>query len=185
MRAEEEIALRFDRGRRIRALALAGLLVLPLAGASADDEQSQEKEAPVVEDGRTVSIEYTLSLEDGTTADSNVGGEPLVYEQGKQQILPALEEALEGMHVDDTKQVTLTPEEGYGKVNPEAFQEVEAENIPEDAREPGTMLVARDSSGNERPVRVHSVEDETVVLDLNHPLAGKILNFDVKVLAIE
>lgn len=165
----------------IGTAALAALLLLPLTNARAQDEE----ESPVVEEGRQVSIEYTLSLEDGTTADTNVGGEPLVYEQGKEQILPALEEELQGLHVNDSKQVTLPPEKAYGPVNPEAFQEVEAENIPEDAREEGAMLVARDSAGNERPVRVHSVEEDKVVLDLNHPLAGETLTFEVKVVGIE
>lgn len=185
MAARKELVLTTGRGPASRSLigtvALAALLLLPLANAHAEDEE----ESPVVEEGRQVSIEYTLSLEDGSTADTNVGGEPLVYEQGRRQILPALEKELEGLHVNDSKQVTLPPEKAYGPVNPEAFQEVDSESIPEDARAPGTMLMARDPAGNERPVRVHSVEEDKIVLDLNHPLAGETLTFDVKILGIE
>jgi len=146
---------------------------------------AEEAKQPVVEEGKSISIEYTLTLDDGSTADTNVGGDPLVYVQGGGQILPALETALVGMTIDQTRQVKLNPEEGYGPVNPDAFQEVEAQVIPEDAREVGAQLVAQDPSGRQRPVRVHAVEGEKITLDLNHPLAGQSLTFDVKILAIE
>ena len=146
---------------------------------------AEEAAQPVVEDGKSISIEYTLTLDDGSTADTNVGGDPLVYVQGGGQILPALETALAGMAVDQTRQVKLEAEEGYGPVNPDAFQEVEAQVIPEDAREVGAQLVAQDASGRQRPVKVHAVEGEKITLDLNHPLAGQNLTFDVKILAIE
>jgi FKBP-type peptidyl-prolyl cis-trans isomerase SlyD len=139
----------------------------------------------VIEEGNTVSIEYTLTLDDGVTADSNVGGEPLVYQQGRQEILPALEEALVGLEVGDTKQVRLTEEQGYGPIHPEGFQDVTPEMVPEDARTVGTMLIATDPEGNQQPIRVHEVEDDKIVLDFNHPLAGQALNFDIRVLAIE
>ena len=139
----------------------------------------------MIENGSTVSLEYTLKLDDGTTADSNVGGEPLVYQQGQSQIIPALERELAGMAVNDTKQVTLSAGDGYGDINPEAFQEVEKGLIPEDAHRAGAQLVAEDESGAQRPVKVHEVKEETIVLDLNHPLAGETLHFDVKILGVE
>jgi FKBP-type peptidyl-prolyl cis-trans isomerase 2 len=139
----------------------------------------------VIEEGSKVSIEYTLTLNDGSTADTNVGGEPLVYNQGQQEILPALEEALVGLAAGDTKQVVLTAEEGYGLVDPDGFQEVEPDIVPEDARTVGTLLVASDPEGNEQPIRVHEVADDKIVLDFNHPLAGEALNFDIKILGIE
>lgn len=139
----------------------------------------------MIKDGASVSIEYTLKLDDGSVADSNVGQEPLAYEQGKRQILPALEDELVGLAVGDQKNVTLSPEQGYGPVNPEAYQEVPLEVIPEDAREVGTQLVSTDGAGNRRVVRVHEVREEAVVLDLNHPLAGQTLHFDIRVIGIE
>lgn len=138
----------------------------------------------MIQDGSTVSIEYTLTLDDGRTADSNVGQEPLVYQQGAQQILPAFERELAGKEVDDTCTFVLSPEQGYGPVNPELRQEVEAELIPADARRAGVELVSEDPQGNQRRVRVHEVREETVVLDLNHPLAGENLHFEVKVVGI-
>ena len=141
--------------------------------------------AMTVEKGRVVSIEYTLTLDSGTKVDSNVGGEPLKFTQGQSQILPALQEALVGLAVGDSKSVTLAPEEGYGPVHEEAFHEVEAQRIPPDARQVGIQLTAQDEQGNEHPIRVHEIRDDKVVLDFNHPLAGETLQFDVKILAVE
>jgi len=169
--------------RRISLLFASAFVlpvVLPLSPARAE-----EPEDLVVEDGRTVSIQYTLSFDDDTESISNEGGEPLVYTHGEAQILPALEDELEGMEVDDTAKVTLEPDDAYGELDPERRVEVELERIPEEAREAGTPLVVQDEQGNQQPVVVHEVKEETVVLDLNHPLAGKTLQYDVKILKIE
>ena len=139
----------------------------------------------MIENGRSVSVEYTLKLDDGTTVDTNVGEEPLIYQHGNNEILPALEEALLGQAVGDSKQVKLTAEQGYGPVNPDAYQEVPVEEVPEEARVVGTLLVATTPEGEQQPIRVHELKQETVVLDFNHPLAGEALNFDVKIVAVE
>ena len=139
----------------------------------------------MIEDGRTISVEYTLNLDDGTTADSNVGEKPLVYEQGADQILPGFEREVAGMKVEETREFVLSPEEGYGAVDPELRHEVEAELVPEEARQEGAQLVSEDPSGNRRLVQVHEVRGDSIVLDLNHPLAGETLHFQVKVVAID
>jgi FKBP-type peptidyl-prolyl cis-trans isomerase SlyD len=139
----------------------------------------------VVADGRRISIEYTLKTDDGKVADTNVGGQPLVYEQGKGEILTALEKALAGLKKGDSKQVVLPPEQGYGVVREDLRQTVPAEKIPEDARKPGAMLMAQAESGEQRPVRIHEVKGDEVVIDLNHPLAGQTLHFDVKVVDVQ
>ena len=139
----------------------------------------------MIEDGNSVSIEYTLKLDDGSTVDSNVDGDPLTYTQGSNQILPALEEALLGLEVGDSKQVDLTAEQGYGPIDPRGYQEVEADRVPEDARTVGTMLMASTPDGQQQPIRVHEVRDDMIVLDFNHPLAGEALHFDVKILDVE
>lgn len=135
----------------------------------------------MIADGNTVSIQYTLTLEDGSTAQSNVGEEPLIYVHGKGQIIPGLENALTGRSVNDKVSVKIAPEDAYGVLDDEAFQEVPLEQIPEDARTVGTMLSAE---GYDGPIRVASVREDVIVLDFNHPLAGKTLNFDVVVLSI-
>lgn len=138
----------------------------------------------MIEEGNQVSIEYTLTLDDGSTADTNVGEEPLTYRQGAQEILPALEEAMAGAAVGESRQVTLPPERGYGVRSPELLQEVETSLLPEGTAKEGTRLVSQDPEGNRRIVEVHEVKGETTVLDLNHPLAGETLHFDVKVVNI-
>lgn len=139
----------------------------------------------MIAQGSRVSIEYTLTLDDGSTADTNVGGEPLVYTHGEGEILEALEQALSGLGVDDERVVRLSAGEGYGEVDPEAFARVEPEAIPQDARHVGAMLVAQDPDGEQRAVRVVQVADEEIVVDFNHPLAGQALNFSVRILAVE
>ena len=138
-----------------------------------------------VSSGMKVSIEYTLRLEDNTVVDTNVGSGPLTYVHGSQEIVPGLEKALEGMKIGDSKRVTIKPEEGYGVVNPEAFVEVKKEQIPEDALRVDAELQGRDASGRVFQVRVAEIKGQTVVLDFNHPLAGRTLRFEVKVLDIQ
>lgn len=157
-------------------LALSFMITAPL--------QAQEEPA-VVEDGDTVSIEYTLMLTDGSTADSNVGGEPLVYVQGEQMLLPALEAKLAGMKKDETREVTLSPDEGYGTVQSEGFQTVPLEIIPEDARHVGARLVGQGPGGEPLHAKVTEINEENAVVDLNHPLAGETLRFKIKVISIE
>jgi FKBP-type peptidyl-prolyl cis-trans isomerase 2 len=166
------------RWKLLSALWLAGLL-LPLPG------RAEEEGAAVVAPGHRVSIEYTLSLADGSVVDGNVGQAPLAYEHGGGQILPALESALVGLAVGASKQVTLAPEQAYGEVDPALFQEVDAERIPADAREAGVELAAEAEDGSRRLVRVHEVKGDRIVVDMNHPLAGKTLRFDVKIVAID
>jgi FKBP-type peptidyl-prolyl cis-trans isomerase SlyD len=165
----------------------SGLILLSLAIVSlaANAESNKGGDAKVIEEGDTVSIEYTLKLKTGDVIDSNVGSSPLQYVQGAQQIISGLEKALVGMKVGDTKHVMVTPKEGYGDILDEAFVEIDKNKIPEKSRKAGTMLQGKDPSGKTFNARVAEVKDKTVVVDLNHPLAGKTLYFDVKILAIQ
>jgi FKBP-type peptidyl-prolyl cis-trans isomerase SlyD len=114
-----------------------------------------------------------------------VGKDPLIYVHGSQQIIPGLENALEGMAVGEQKQVKLEAEEGYGPVQEQAVVEVPMEQLPEDARTVGTMVQGQGPSGQPVRGRVADMKEETAVIDFNHPLAGKTLFFDVKVLDIQ
>jgi len=156
-----------------------------MAAIATSASWAQEEEKTVIENGKSVSVEYTLKLDDGTTVDTNIGEDPLTYTHGNNEILPALEEALLGQAVGDTKTVQLSADEGYGTINPEAYQEVPLDTVPEDARNVGTMLVATSPEGEQQPIRVHEIKEETIVLDFNHPLAGQALSFDVTILAID
>ncbi len=138
----------------------------------------------MIEEGKKVSIEYTVFLEDKTPVDTNVGKDPLVFTHGRQQILPALESELTGLSKGETKKVTLTPEKAYGPINPEAVKEVNPELIPEKLRYEGAILVIPDENEGDILIRVKEVLPDKVTLDFNHPLAGQTLTFDVKILEV-
>lgn len=167
---------------------LAALFFLTnLSGSSARQnlQAITLKPASVIQDGSLVSLEYTLTDDSGHILESNVGKEPLTYVQGSGQIVKGLETALAGLKVGDRKRIHVSPEEGYGPVNPQAIQEIPRDKIPADAQKVGALLMTRGPQGEGITMRVKEVKDQTVVVDLNHPLAGKALNFDVKVLDIK
>ena len=138
-----------------------------------------------IEKGSSVKIEYTLKDDKGAVLDTNTGKEALAFTQGAKQIIPGLDNALLGMKAGDSKKVTVKPEDGYGPVDPKAEAEVPKNVLPQGAAVVGTRLLARGQDGQPRPVTVKAVKDTTVLLDLNHPLAGQTLFFDVKVVSVE
>jgi FKBP-type peptidyl-prolyl cis-trans isomerase SlyD len=172
---------------RAGAFVVAALLATGLASAWAQPATPTPTPAPAptVEAGSKVSIEYTLRDDAGMVIDSNQGRPPLTYVQGRQEIVPGLERALNGMHAGEEKQVTVPPADAYGDVDPAAVAEVPKDLVPADARVAGTELMARGPQGASRLVRVKEVREGTVLLDLNHPLAGKTLFFSIKVLGVE
>ena len=138
----------------------------------------------MIEQGKKVSLEYTVFLEDGTQVDTNVGEEPLVFVLGSKQVFPALEQELLGLKIGDTKKVSLSPDQAYGHIVPEAFREIQLEALPEQYRMVGAILALQDPEGGVFPIRVHEIREEKAVLDFNHPLAGKSLHLDVKVVDV-
>lgn len=172
-----------DRVRRRICIAVLCGLLLPGGAALAEPQKSGGKAR--VSSGKQVSLEYTLKLEDKSVLESNVGKEPMTYTQGAHEIVPGLEKAMEGLVVGERKQVEVKPADGYGEVDPKAFQEVKKNQIPENAWKVGTQLEAKSPDGESMFPRVKEVKQDTVVLDFNHPLAGKTLIFDVKVLEIK
>lgn len=139
----------------------------------------------MIKNGSVVSFEYTVSDDDGKLIESNKGEAPVIYTQGEHQIIPGLEHGFLGMAVHEEKRIRVKPQDAYGPVDPGGFREVLRSEIPEKAPTVGTTLRARGPRGEDFSVRVHEVKTETVILDLNHPLAGKTLNFDVKVVDIQ
>ncbi len=133
---------------------------------------------------KNVSIEYTLKLDDDSVVDTNVDADPLTFVFGAGQVIPGLEKALEGMKAGESKKVTVTAEDGYGESNPKALVEVEKDKIPEDALKVGAMLQGQSADGAAVYARVAEIKETAVVLDHNHPLAGKTLHFDVKVVDV-
>ena len=144
-----------------------------------------KSEAERITEGKVVSMGYTLRLSDGTVVDSTEGKRPFVYIQGTHQIILGLERQLLGLKVGDKKKIEVSAEEGYGKIDPNAFQEVSKDKINPSALKVGEMLVTHDPYGRPLTAKIKEIKDTVVVLDLNHPLAGKRLYFDVEILKIE
>ena len=159
------------------------ILFLAAACASAGDVKKGGSPA-TVSNGKQVTLEYTMKLDDQSVVDTNVGGEPIKVTQGNHEVVPGLEKALEGMTVGEKKKVTVGPAEAYGAVDPQAFQEVDRKMVPVESQKVGTQLEGTTTDGKKVYPRISEVKNETVVLDFNHPLAGKTLHFDVKVLDV-
>ena len=166
--------------KSLGAMALPVTLLLAFGVALAQ----QGTPGPAVENGSAVKFEYVMKDDAGEVLISTQG-KPFTYVHGQGQILPGLEKAMEGMRAGETKQVTVPPEDGFGAVDPAAEVEVPKEQIPPDALTVGAQLLATTGTGATVPVKVKEIREATVVLDLNHPLAGKTLRFDVEVTEVE
>ena len=141
-------------------------------------------DTPKVDDGKVVSMHYTLQV-DGKVVDTSEGGEPLQFIQGMGHIIPGLEHELYDMEVGQSKNVTVPPQEGYGETDEAAFMDVPREAFPDNVPlEKGTELELRDQSGHPVYARVDGISEKNVRLDMNHPLAGKELHFDVKIASV-
>ena len=138
-----------------------------------------------IQNGDTVKVHYTGRLEDGTVFDSAMveGRDPLTATLGQGQLISGFESGLIDMSVGDTKEVQIDPSDAYGEYLPNMEQEVPLENMPGEVSA-GMQLQAQTEMG---PIilTVKEVKESTVVLDANHPLAGKKLIFDLEVLEIQ
>lgn len=138
-----------------------------------------------VKQGDTVRIHYTGTLTSGETFDSSEGRDPLEFTVGSDQIIPGLDAAMPGMEVGEKKTVEVSADQAYGPVDPNARQAVPRADIPEDIPlDPGTQLQVQTPQGQVMPVTVVEVTEEQVMLDANHPLAGKDLTFAIELVSI-
>jgi FKBP-type peptidyl-prolyl cis-trans isomerase SlyD len=153
--------------------------------AATPEEEVAVSEAlhSVIGEGTRVSIEYVLTTDDGTIVDNN-DGDLLVYDHGDSPLLPAVEEALLGLSRGDAKRVTLEAEDAFGPVDPELVKAVPSAGIPEASRTVGSEFSWRFPEGTSYIVRVKEVKGDELVVDFNHPLAGKRLHFDIEIVAV-
>jgi FKBP-type peptidyl-prolyl cis-trans isomerase 2 len=168
----------------LRFSLLATLLTVYLLACAASAAEKINDD-PVIKDGQLVTLHYTLKGTDGKVIESSKNKEPLKYIHGQKMMIPGLEKALTGMKIGGEKNVTIKPEDAYGPVNKNAFQEIPKEKLPSNGLKVGAMLTGQGPQGQPMQARVHQIKENTVVLDLNHPMAGKTLNFDVKVVDIQ
>jgi FKBP-type peptidyl-prolyl cis-trans isomerase 2 len=130
-------------------------------------------------------VHYTGRFEDGVIFDSSVDAEPLEFTLGSHEVIAGFEEAAEGMNIGESKTVSIKPEQAYGSYNENLVVDMPKEYFPEDIEpEAGMRLIIVDNGGEELPVVVSEVRDDSVRLDANHPLAGKTLVFDIELVDI-
>ncbi len=138
-----------------------------------------------VQQGDTVHVHYTGTLEDGTVFDSSQGRDPLEFTLGEGKVIPGFEKAVEGLGVGETTNAILPPEEAYGPRADELIMTVPREQLPEGmSPEVGQQLEMQTQDGQRVPVTVTSVSEEALQIDANHPLAGKSLHFELELVKI-
>jgi len=138
-----------------------------------------------VDKGLYVQIDYTGKIEDGEVFDSSIGRQPLEVQVGAGQLISGFEKALMGMAVNEKKTFTLPPEEAYGQRDDSRTHTFSRSDLPPEANpQVGQILNLTTKEGHHIPAQIMVADDEKVVLDLNHPLAGRALTFDIQVMGI-
>lgn len=130
-----------------------------------------------------VGIDYRLTVADGTEVDTTADRGPMEYLHGHQNIIPGLENELEGHEIGDALDVTVGPEQGYGEHDPDRVVQVNRDQLGFEA-EVGSVVSAKLPDGREQHLLIAEIEDDTVTLDGNHPLAGQTLRFEVSIASI-
>lgn len=139
-----------------------------------------------VKQNDTVRVHYTGKLADGQVFDSSLEKEPIEFTMGQGQLIPGFEKGLLDMKVNEKKTVNIPSDEAYGAPRKELVQEVDKKQLPEEIKpEVGMGLVSKGPDGQEMNLVVAEVKDDTIVVDGNHPLAGKDLVFDLEVVEIK
>jgi FKBP-type peptidyl-prolyl cis-trans isomerase SlpA len=138
-----------------------------------------------VSPGSTVTLHLSLTLEDGTVAESTLGGEPLTFTMGTGTLASGLELALYGLYPGETQRIELTPEQAFGRRDPAKVHRMpRAAFGPDLVLEPGAVIGFETPEGEEIGGAVLSLDADSVEVDFNHPLAGHVITFDVEVLDV-
>ncbi|MFD2550527.1 peptidylprolyl isomerase [Bizionia sediminis] len=139
-----------------------------------------------VKENDTVQVHYTGKLSTGQVFDSSVDREPLEFTLGQGMLIPGFEKAVLDMKVNEKKTVVINKTEAYGDVQKELFHEVKKDQLPADIKpEVGMGLASKNPDGTEHQFRVAAVNDDHIIVDGNHPLAGQDLTFDLELVAIK
>lgn len=139
-----------------------------------------------VKENDTVKVHYTGKLSNGQVFDSSEGREPLEVALGQGMLIPGFEKAIIDMKVNDKKTVNIPKEEAYGEIKQELFHKVDNSQLPEEIKpEIGMGLTSRGEDGREYQFRIAEVNEDHIIVDGNHPLAGQDLTFDLELVEIK
>jgi FKBP-type peptidyl-prolyl cis-trans isomerase SlpA len=140
----------------------------------------------LVKENDTVKVHYTGKLADGQVFDSSEGKEPIEFTLGQGQLIPGFEKGLIDMKLNEKKTINIPKDEAYGDSREDLVQEVQKSELPEEIKpEVGMGLVSKSQDGREMNLVIAEVKEESIVVDANHPLAGKDLIFDLEVVEIK
>ena len=138
-----------------------------------------------VQFGNTVKVQYTVRLDDGTVVDSTKEHGPFTFSIGLGAVIPGFEKEIMGMSAGESRTVKLSVEDGYGPYYRELVKEVDRDKFPDDFKfEIGQRLEIPNEEGQAALFTVLQISKETVILDTNHPLAGKELTIDIELLEV-
>ncbi|MEX0920583.1 MAG: peptidylprolyl isomerase [Candidatus Pacearchaeota archaeon] len=145
-----------------------------------------------IKDGDKIKVEYEGKLEDGQVFDSSKQGEqgqPLEFEVGAKQVIPGFEDAVKGMEKGQKKEFKISSDQAYGEKRDDLKKDIPKSSVPENPDgkqpEPGMVLMVQSPQGQQFPAQIVDVKEETITLDLNHPLAGKDLFFNIEVVDVQ
>ncbi|MDG1813178.1 MAG: peptidylprolyl isomerase [Porticoccaceae bacterium] len=136
-----------------------------------------------IDSGTTVTLHFSLTLENGHIVDSNFEAAPATFTVGDGNLLPGFESPLMGLVDGDEREFSILPENAFGQHNPQNVQAVERDNFEDGELELGTMFSFQNGDG-ELPGVVVEVQENEVMVDFNHPLAGQIILFTVKIISV-
>jgi len=156
-------------------IILTGLMitVFCFTGISKGAEKQPNEEVKMVTEGKLVKVNYTLTV-DGNVVDSSKEGEPFEFTAGSSQVIPGFDEAIMGMKAGEKNSFQVSPEKGYGEENPKGIQNVPKDKLPSEMK-PEVEAI---------PARIIEIQEDIIILNFNHPLAGKTLNFEVEVVDV-
>jgi peptidylprolyl isomerase len=138
----------------------------------------------MIEAGKTVKVHYKGTLDNGEVFDSSEGRDPIEFEIGAGTVIPGFEAAVAMMQVNETASVTIPCAEAYGEINENMVGQIERTQLPEDIEPEVGMVLSMHSPDGEIPVRVVALDEQTLTLDANHPLAGENLNFELTLVEV-
>lgn len=138
-----------------------------------------------VKNGDQVQLHYTAKFDNGVTFDTSEGQDPVEFKVGANQIIEGVEEAILGLEAGDKKVVSIDPEKGYGQHDNDLIRQAPKDILGGQEVQNGEVIQLQTAEGEVIPAQIVESDDESVTFDLNHPLAGKILNFEIEVIDVK